>query len=126
MEGRIAEAAAMREVQCGARQIGLRLQGSSADICSANIRSSPEFAAVAIHLLKEPFVARGRFDGTEAFNMHGHPAQSARWNPTTFALSKSCEDEIVVGIFHAPTKESLLERSPVPTVARAASRERKV
>lgn len=67
----------MREVQCGARQICLRLQDSSADICTANIKSSPEFAAVAIHLLKEPFVARGGFDGTEAFNMHGHPALSA-------------------------------------------------
>lgn len=31
----------------------------SADICTADIRSHPEFAAVAIHLLKGPFVASG-------------------------------------------------------------------
>lgn len=56
------------DVQRGARQIGLTLE------CGANIKSGPEFAAVAVHFLKEPFVARGRFDGAEAFNMHGHPA----------------------------------------------------
>ena len=32
---------------------------SSADICTVHIKNSPEFAAVAIHLLKEPSVAQG-------------------------------------------------------------------
>lgn len=49
----------MREAQCRARQICLRLWDSSADICTVHIKNSPEFAAVAIHLLKEPFVAQG-------------------------------------------------------------------
>lgn len=49
----------MREAQCRGRQICLRLWDSSADICTVHIKNSPEFAAVAIHLLKEPFVAQG-------------------------------------------------------------------
>lgn len=49
----------MREAQCRARQICLRLWDSSADICTVHIKNSPEFAAAAIHLLKEPFVAQG-------------------------------------------------------------------
>lgn len=89
----------MRDVQCGARQICLRLQDSSADICTANIKSSPEFAAVAIHLLKEPFVARGSFDGTEAFNMHGHPALSASGIPQHLLYQSTQRDQIVAGIF---------------------------
>lgn len=48
----------MRAAQCRARQIRLRLWDLSADICTVHIRNSPEFAAAAIHLLKEPFVAR--------------------------------------------------------------------
>lgn len=46
----------VRAAQCG---IALRLRDSSADICTANIRNNPEFAAVAIHLLKGLFVASG-------------------------------------------------------------------
>lgn len=59
----------MRAAQCG---IALRLRYSSADICTANIRNNPEFAAVAIHLLKGLFVASGSWDGSWAFNMHRH------------------------------------------------------
>lgn len=42
--------------QCG---IALRLWDSSADICTVNIKNHPEFAAVAIQLLKGLFVALG-------------------------------------------------------------------
>lgn len=46
----------VRAAQCG---IALRLWDSNADICTVNIRNYPEFAAVAIHLLKGLFVAWG-------------------------------------------------------------------
>ena len=89
----------MRDSQRRARQICLGLNNSSADICTMNIKSGPEFAAVAIHLLKEPFVAEGalmahRLLTCTAIQFFPLSPRSRKQNPTTFPLSDYSLDEI--------------------------------